>query len=435
MTSRLQSYQPETDDRCYFCHDTPDNEKELPEKPSWVCHTGPKNSLLHPIHTNCLKRTVRTINSNCQACRKPLDISQLFTTSEKIQNTCAEIFKIAVPLACVARLVLGVALIPSLAFVSNLNNPADSRSYIPSYSSFNAPSNNSTMIPVNHHSYASLPQFQPYYLRSITNFSERVIHTVDANKITSRDGLTICSHNSPDWRTKTDSLDTCDRVDKKHPFSDPDQLVKHKECLDYLEKNLLENPNFFTDSNLTKIETSILKTRDFLIEGSNSSFMKSKSYKNRVKDLVLKFSKELKELGSAVESGNQDAIAVAAWAHQQIIRLDLFSNNYPEEKDYKEDDLAYLNLPSERLARAWMNVILQKGGIEAVVFKDPDFFGFFPPARYLYYELEVHEDIHNPGRFSRFLRFEIKKREPGLLSRSLDTAASIGSTIKQYFFQ
>lgn len=232
---------------------------------------------------------------------------------------------------------------------------------------------------------------------------------------------------------------------------DPKKLTNHRNCLAYLEKTVLQNPDFFTDSSPDEIVEAIKESHRFIMSGStdpdnipgqfralqavviedgNEFSVDSlrrllKKHKATKKELeifdqsitkmekygpikgyeeftyeeqavwrifahiptapecieqdMLDFAEELKEVGIKLEAGKVSCIDAAAWAHQQIGWIHPFSDG------------------NGRVARAWMNSLLQRGGVKAVVFPDDT-----------RYTKAVRKDQLHPGLFRKFLQAEIK---------------------------
>jgi len=95
--------------------------------------------------------------------------------------------------------------------------------------------------------------------------------------------------------------------------------------------------------------------------------------------LMKNFAKDLRNQYLRMErQGYVDHIALAAFAHRRIVEIHPFGNS------------------NGRVARAWMNSILAKGGYEPVVFSSDE-----------EYSAAVVDEMRNPGSFARFIARQV----------------------------
>nr|NGX47938.1 hypothetical protein [Chlamydiota bacterium] len=229
--------------------------------------------------------------------------------------------------------------------------------------------------------------------------------------------------------------------------TNPQKLENHKMVLRYLEKNFLQNPQFFDQSPEAIVE-EIKKTHKMIVEGlpdpkeqltpgkfrTGFSFvtedrddetvetvyaiMRKNGAKNRdiqtidqirnkmrkhgnavyevltfqekkalkflgylppapekIETKMLNFATKFKRIGDGVRKGTKDAVEAAAWVHQQLGNIHPFGD------------------ANGRVARPWMNAVLQLGGYKAIVFPDDDA-----------YTVAVSKDQRKKGKFVDFLR-------------------------------
>jgi len=91
------------------------------------------------------------------------------------------------------------------------------------------------------------------------------------------------------------------------------------------------------------------------------------------------FANELKDRVHLMKDKQADPIETGAWVHQSIGTIHPFTDG------------------NGRVARAWMNCILEIGGVKAVIFPDDDT-----------YTQAVRDDQNSPGLFTHFLRETIE---------------------------
>ncbi|NGX27317.1 MAG: hypothetical protein K940chlam6_01251 [Chlamydiae bacterium] len=229
--------------------------------------------------------------------------------------------------------------------------------------------------------------------------------------------------------------------------TNPQKLENHKTVLRYLEKTFLQNPQFF-DQSPENIVEEIKKTHKMLAEGlpdpngdltpgkfrTKFSFvtedkkdetretlyaiMRKNGAKNRdirtverihnkvrkygeavfenltpqekkaysflgysppapkeIKTQMLQFAKKFKRIGEGVKKGTKDPVEAAAEVHQQLGNIHPFVD------------------ANGRLARSWMNAVLQLGGHQAIVFPDDEA-----------YTAAISKDQRNQQKFVDFLR-------------------------------
>ncbi len=99
----------------------------------------------------------------------------------------------------------------------------------------------------------------------------------------------------------------------------------------------------------------------------------------RIEEEMLVFAKRLKEVARLVISREMDAIEGAAEIHQKLVDIHPFVDG------------------NGRVARAWMNLVLQLGGYYAVAFQNDDA-----------YSEAISENQRNPGQFVKFLEKTIR---------------------------
>jgi len=122
--------------------------------------------------------------------------------------------------------------------------------------------------------------------------------------------------------------------------------------------------------------------------GINEHFgVKPESIKKQMEEFFFVLKSKLDQLAIS----KKNLFAVAAWVHQKLLYIRPFSDG------------------NRRVARAWMNVVLQLGGNKAVI---------FPNAKE--YEEAIKVDRKFPGRFQQFLEKTFKQnRKAKALSEEL----------------
>jgi len=245
-------------------------------------------------------------------------------------------------------------------------------------------------------------------------------------------------------------------ISRIHFGANPQKLKNHRAVTKYLEKNLLQNPQFFDqsaeeivkviktthrmmvkglpdpDGNLTPGE---FRTQHMFVTGDRKNdsletfhkimrengatekdigaFERSRAKVQRygslgaahehftsqekrawmflghippdpeeIEEKMLAFAKELKIIGPNVTNGKKDVVEAAAWVHQELGSIHPFVDG------------------NGRVARPWMNGILQLGGKKAVVIPSDE-----------EYTAAIVKDQKKKGKFSDYLRWVISWNE------------------------
>lgn len=154
----------------------------------------------------------------------------------------------------------------------------------------------------------------------------------------------------------------------------PKVLEFYKRALNFLEEKVLKDPNTFFNQSIDKIQKDFLQTHELILEYDPSSAGKFREnpmfIPNQTKcreseegillqevkthpapEILLKEICELLlTLGQKILKSEIEVVKAAAQIHQEIVKNRLFKKG------------------NGRVARIWMNVLLQTGEIEAIAF-------------------------------------------------------------------
>lgn len=140
----------------------------------------------------------------------------------------------------------------------------------------------------------------------------------------------------------------------------PRDIRNFHSLYDKLEKyDILEN----TIEHLNEDELRVLKTIGFL-----------PCLPKDIDSNLNKLAHQIKELAIDVKNRKFDAIAAAAFVHQELVKINPFM------------------FGNKGTARIWMFIILQMGGYEAIFMPEQD------------YEFEIIKDLKSPGTFAHYLK-------------------------------